>query len=182
MEAQVFLKAALVAVFGSLSVSLAGLAVAASESHTVAVSLGREVILGRWPTACRASLPPAAVLVSPVAAVLALVILGQQRLEIPDLIVRPVAVSVVDLVATRDRAMRAFPHMPVLGDDAAVAEAQVDISVLADPAIFDAVCHTREVGPGFRIRSKFSSQSAGRFGQNQERIEQNGKNTLQIDE
>jgi hypothetical protein len=76
------------------------------------------------------------------------VVAGEQGGQVPELVVRPILVDVMDLVVRWDRAMGAFPHVAVLANDAAALEAEVDISVLANPAISNAMCHDQEIAPG----------------------------------
>lgn len=151
MPAELRRRPALPAVLGPLSVSLAGLAIAAREPDAVAIAFRRKVVFRAGCAAGPASLPPAAVLAEPVPLVGALVSPGEQGLEVRQLVVGPVAVAVVDLMAWRDLTKSALPDPPVLGDQRAVIQLEVDVSVLREPAVFDAVCHAREIAPG-RLR------------------------------
>jgi hypothetical protein len=45
----------------------------------------------------------------------------------------------MDLEAVGDLTMSALPHMPVFGHDPAALQAEVYVSVLGQPAIFDAL-------------------------------------------
>lgn len=125
------------AVFRALTLTLAGLAVAAREPDSVgAIPFRREIRFGRCDAARCAAFPPFAGRVFPVAAVFALVIRGRQGCQIPELIVGPVAVAMMDLIAVRDRTVRALPDPAMLANNSAVIQLQLRVSVASDPAVY----------------------------------------------
>lgn len=139
MTAQFFLEMSEISILTALSVSLACLAIATGLSDAVDVSLRREIRFGRCDAASGAALPPPAGPVGPMPAVGALVVLGQQHLKVPELVVLSVFVAVMDLEAVWDRTVRALPDPAMLTNNPTVIQFQLRVSVAADPARYDSM-------------------------------------------
>lgn len=134
LATEINMFSALPAVFDSLSIALASLAVAACLADAVHVSLCRELFFREGIAAVSTELPPGAIFILPVPFMAPLVLWPGQGFKVVRVIVPGVPIAVMNVPSVGNWAVMALIHEAVLADDRAVRAFDEEVSGRSEPA------------------------------------------------